>query len=70
MSRELKTQARGGTCQTHLQIQMLFSRVVDEVSGQCSRRGAVREDDGVLGIFAPLDEQFSGESGLEVRLAA
>lgn len=49
---------------------MLFSRVIDKVSGQRSRSCAVREDDGVFGIFAPLNEKFSGKSRLEVWLAA
>lgn len=49
---------------------MLFSRIINEVSGQCSRSCAVCEDDGVFGIFAPLNEQFSGKSRLEVWLAA
>lgn len=62
--------AQKSSCCTHLQIQMFFSRVVDEVSGQRSRSGAVREDDGVFGIFAPLNEQFSGKPRLEVWLAA
>ncbi|KAF3850062.1 hypothetical protein F7725_019781 [Dissostichus mawsoni] len=48
----------------------LLSGVVDEVAGQSSRCGAVGQDDRVFGVLAPLDEEFSGEAGLEVRLAA
>lgn len=55
---------------TRLQIQMLFSGVVDEVSCQRSRSGAVRKNDRVFGIFAPLNEELSGKSRLEVWLAA
>lgn len=55
---------------SHLQIQHLLSGVVDEVAGEGSGCGAVRQDDRVFGILAPLDEELSGEAGLEVWLAA
>lgn len=54
----------------YLQIQHLLSGVVDEVAGEGSGCGAVRQDDGVFGVLAPLDEEFSGEAGLKVWLAA
>lgn len=54
----------------HLQIQHLLPGVVDEVAGESSRGRAVREDDGVFGVLAPLDEEFSGKAWLEVGLAA
>lgn len=57
-------------CWSHLQIQHRLSRVVDEVAGQGSRSSAVGQDDGVFGVLAPLDEEFSGKSRLEVWLAA
>lgn len=57
-------------CRSHLQIQHLLSGVVDEVAGEGSRGSAVGEDDGVFGVLAPLDEEFSGKAGFEVWLAA
>lgn len=53
-----------------LQLDPLLSRVIDEVACQRSRRGPVREDDGVFGVLAPLNEELSGETGLQVGLAA
>lgn len=57
-------------CRSHLQIQHLLSGVVDEVAGEGSRGSAVGEDDGVFGVLAPLDEEFSGKARFEVWLAA
>lgn len=56
------TANQNGERWSHLQIQHLLPRVVDEVAGEGSRCRAVREDDGVFGVLAPLDEEFSGKA--------
>lgn len=65
-----KQEAQKSISWAYLQIQALFSRVIDEVSGQCSRGCAICENDGVFAVFAPLNEQLSGKSRLKVWLAA
>ena len=58
------------SAQPHLQVQHPLPGVVDEVAGQGAGRGAVGQDDGVLGVAAPLDEELAGEARLQVGLAA
>lgn len=55
---------------SHLQIQHLFSRIVNEIAGQGAGRGAVGKDDGIFSILAPLGEKLPREARLKVRLAA
>ena len=44
----------------------LFLGVVDEFAGQRVGRGPVGDDDGVLRVAGPLDEEVPGEAALHV----
>lgn len=55
---------------SHLEIHRPLCGVVDEVAGQGAGCSPVSQDDRVFGLLAPVDEEFSGEARLEVRLAA
>lgn len=52
---------------SYLDSYMLLTGIVYELSSQCPRGGTTCQDDAVLGVAAPLDEQVSGEATLHVR---
>ena len=53
----------------YIEDQIALVWIEDEIVSQCVDRRSTRENDGVLGIFAPLREQLSGETTLQIRRA-